>query len=215
MGSKRDAGEPTLAEAWAMLGERLGLEVAARGEHAITAGGIVRGRPVSVEIERKGARSEGWRFLAGLSTISSRNRRDTWHTVLSVGCTNPSGITGTIESVVDVDDPAWNPREYDPRNGRHVRSDPPGLAHLLDAEAHERLMSIMEDVVIQVGAATLVIDHRSTTRPDSGAGYVAGSFVHHYQGPPPPWPERAVAGPPWWIELLCDLADAVDAATSS
>jgi hypothetical protein len=39
---------------------------------------------------------------------------------------------------------------------------------------------------------------------------VAGSVIHQYQGSPLPWPERALAGPPWWIDLLCDLADTLD-----
>jgi hypothetical protein len=208
---RKDDDEPTLAEAWAMIGEPLGLQVESPSEHAIRAQGTVRGRPVTVTIERKGARSEGWRFLFGVNTISSRNRRDTWHTVLEVGCTNPSGVTGTITSAVDVNDPAWNPREYDSRNGRYVRSDPPELAEqVLDADTRERLMSIMDDITVQVGAISIVIDGRSTTKPDSGAMYIAGSFLHHYQGSPPPMPERAIIGPPWWIDLVCDIADAVD-----
>jgi hypothetical protein len=211
MGRKQDGGGPTLAEAWAMLGERLGLQVEPQGENGIRAHGLVRDRPVTVAIEREAARSEGWRFLAGLNTKSSRNRRDTWHTVLSVGCANPSGLTGTIESAVDVNDPAWNPREYDPRNGRFVRADPSALGEkLLDAGTYERLMSVMDDVVIHVDATAVRIDDHSTTSPDAGVTYVAGSLIHHYLGSPLPWPERAVAGPPWWIELLCDLADAVD-----
>lgn len=204
--------DPTLAEAWTMLGERLGLQVESPAAHSIRAHGTVRGRPVTVTIERSGARSEGWRFLAALNTISSRNRRDTWHTVLSVGCANPSGVTGIIESAVDVNDPSWDPRHYDPRAGRHVQSDPPELvARVPDAGTHERLMSIIDDIGVQVGPTAIVIDHRATTRPDSGATYIAGSFVHHFQGSPPPMPERAIAGPPWWIDLLCDMADAVDA----
>jgi hypothetical protein len=54
------------------------------------------------------------------------------------------------------------------------------------------------------------IDHHDTAVPGSGANYVAGSFIHQYQGPPPPWPDRAIAGPPWWIDLLYDLADTLD-----
>jgi hypothetical protein len=211
MGRKQETGEPTLAEAWAMLGEQFGLHVEVVDDRSIRARGQVRGRAVRVEIERTMARSEGWRFLFGVNTISSRNRREKWHTVLAVGCRNPSGITGTIESAVDVDDPAWNPREYDPRNGRFVRTDPPVLAAtVLDADTRERLMSIMDDVVIHVDQHELRIDDHSTALPSSGPNFVAGSLIHHYQGSPPPWPQRAVAGPPWWLDLLCDLAEALE-----
>ena len=211
MGRKDDKGEPTLAQAWAMLGDRLGLVIEERGERSIRAEGTVRGRAVTVEIEGDPARSEFARFLFGLNTISSRNRREKWHTVLTVGYTKPGGAFGIIESAVDVRDPAWNPREYNPRNGRKVVTDPPSLAdRVLTPDNRERLMSIMDDLRIDVQATAICIDDHSTALPGSGANYVAGSFIHHYQGTPPPWPERAVAGPPWWIDLLCSLADALE-----
>lgn len=205
------AGEPTLAEAWAMLGERLGLAVDSPGKRSIRAHGHVRGRPVSVEITGEGGRSEFARFFFGNSTISSRNRREKWHTVLSVGCANPSGTTGTIESAVDVNHPDWNPREYNPRSGRAVRTDPPSLVQrALTPDTYEQLMSIMDDVTIEVRRDAIHIDHHATAKPSSGANYVAGSLIHHYLGSPPPWPERALTGPTWWINLLCDLADTLD-----
>jgi len=37
-----------------------------------------------------------------------------------------------------------------------------------------------------------------------------GSFLHRYQGSPQPWPGRAVAGPPWWIDPPRDMADTLD-----
>ncbi|MDO8362632.1 MAG: hypothetical protein Q7V88_07030 [Actinomycetota bacterium] len=204
-------GEPTLAQAWAMLGSRLGLAEEVRGERSIRAHGVVRGRPVAVEIEGDTGGTGFARFLFGLNTISSRNRREKWHTTLTVGCVNPSGATGIIESAVDVRDPAWTPGAYDPRNGRSVRSDPPTLAaRVLTADTHERLMSIMADVRIDVQPTSIRIDHHGTALPGPGANYVAGSLIHHFQGPPPPWPERALAGPPWWIDLLCELADTLD-----
>jgi hypothetical protein len=211
--TRHDDDEPALGQAWSMLGERMGLSVEQRGERSIRATGTVRGRPVNVEIdgEGKSGRNEFGRFFAGLNTISSRNQREKWHTMLVVGCTNPSGATGTIESSVDVNDPAWTPGQYDPRNGRSVHTTPPALADLaLTADTHERLMSIADDVEIQVQPTAIVIDQNSTAIPGSGANYVAGSFLHHYQGSPPPWPERAIAGPPWWIALVCDLADTLD-----
>jgi hypothetical protein len=211
MGRTRETDGPSLAEAWTMLGARLGLQVESSGDDAVRAQGQVRGRPVVVQIERQAARSEGWRFLAGINTVSSRNRRDTWRTSLWVACANPSGLTGAIRSAVDLNDPAWTPGAYDPRAGRSVRSEPPWLAErVLDAGTHERLMSIMDDLTVHVTPTGVGIEEQGTSRPDSAGRYVAGSFLHHYQGPPPPWPERAIAGPPWWIDLLCDLADAVD-----
>ncbi len=205
-----DVAEPTLGEAWAVLGERLGLHVEVRGERSVRAHGTVRGREVVVEIEGSGGRREVARFFFGINTISSRNRRETWHTVLSVACVNESG-TGTLESAVDVRDPAWNPREYDPRNGRKVTTDPPGLAdRVLTAETREALMNIMDDVRIHVGRGELRIDDESTAIPGKGANYVAGSLIHHSLGSPQPWPERALAGPLWWIDLMCDLADALE-----
>ena len=194
-----------------MLGQQLGLTIEKRGERSIRATGVVRGRGVTVEIECKAERSEFWRFLASVSTISSRNRREEWHTAIAVACVNPSGATDSIASAVDVNDPAWNPRECNPRNGRRVVADPPALGQrALTADTHERLMSIMDDVRIDVHPQAIVIDDHSTARPGSGANYVAGSLLHHYQGSPPPWPQRAIAGPPWWIDLLCEIADTLD-----
>jgi hypothetical protein len=211
MGRKEREHEPTLAEAWEHLGAQWGLQVTAARDDSIEAHGTIRGRGVSVMVERTKAVSEGWRFLFGVNTISSRNRRDTWRTVLAVRCVNPSGLTGRISSFVDVNDPAWTPGQYDPRAGRHVRSDPADLlGRVLDANTHESLMSIMDDITVHITADTVVIDEQGTSVPDGGARYVAGSFIHHYQGSPPPMPARAVAGPPWWIDLLCDIADTID-----
>jgi hypothetical protein len=109
--ARLDDNAPTLGEAWTLLGEQLGLSVEQRGERSIRAIGTVRGRAVTVDIEGEGLskRREFTRFLAGLNTISSRNQREKWHTTLTVGCANPSRVTGRIESSVDVDDPAWKP----------------------------------------------------------------------------------------------------------
>lgn len=212
MPRKSNNDEPTLTEAWQMLADRWQLSVEEVGERSIRATGTVRGRPLSIEIDGGGARSEFGRFFFGLNTKSSRNRRETWRTVVTVGCRNPSGATGAIESAVDVRDPAWNPREYNPRNGRKITAKPPTLAQrALTPDLHERLMSVQGDVVIHVDAAAIRIDDESTAIPGSGANYVAGSVVHHYQGSPQPWPQRAIAGPPWWIDLLCDIAETVDA----
>lgn len=216
MGRKHTDDEPTLAEAWATLGQRLGLTVEERGERSIRAHGTVRGRAVEVDIEGEAARSEFGRFLAGLNTISSRNRREKWRTVVTVGVTNPARVTGSVTSAVDVNDPAWNPREYNPRNGRQVVADPPSLAErVLTAESHELLMSIMDEIRVEVQPTFVRIDDSNTAIPGSGANYVAGSFLHHYQGSVQPWPERALVGPPWWLNLLCDLADTLDRAQAT
>jgi hypothetical protein len=211
MARKHDVGEPSLGEAWTMLGERLGLAVDERGDRSIRAHGRIRDRNVVVEIDGTGGKKEFARFLFGLNTISSRNNREQWHTVLSVACATLSGLTGTIDSAVDVRDPAWNPREYNPRNGRKVVTAPPSLAEqVLTTETHELLMGITDDIQIQVTPTEIRIDHQNTAIPDAGPNYVAGSLLHHFQGPIPPWPERAIVGPPWWIDLLCDLADTLD-----
>ena len=211
MARKREHNEPTLGEAWATLGQRLGLSVEERGERSIRALGTVRGRTITAEVDGGSARSEFGRFFFGLNTLSSRNRWEKWHTMLSVSCENPAGVTGTIESAVDVRDPAWKPGQYDPRNGRKVRTDPTSLAgHVLSVETHERLMSITDDVLIVVQPTAIRLEHRNTALPGHGATYVAGSIIHHYQGAPPPWPERALVGPVWWIDLLTDMADSLD-----
>ena len=211
MGRKRNEYVPTLAEAWTHLGAQLGLQVQVRDDHSIEAHGTVGGRGVSVIVERTRSGDGGLRFFFDINTVSSRNRREHWHTVLAVRCVNPTGLTGRIASFVDINDPAWVPGVYDPRAGRHVRSDPPELmSRVLDADTYERLMSISDDLTLQITADAIIIDEESTALPSGGATYIAGSFLHHFQGPPPPMPDRAVIGPPRWIALLCDIAAGVD-----
>jgi len=194
-----------------MLGDRLGLTIDVRGDRSIRADGSVRGRRIVVEIDGTRDRGGFARNFFGINTISSRNRREKWHTMAAVGITGESAMTGEIHSAVDVRDPAWNPREYNPRNGRKVWSEPTQLAQrLLTAETHESLMSISDDVQIRVEPNAIRIVDDSTAIPDSGPNYVAGSLIHHFTGPIPPWPERALIGPTWWIDLLCDLADSAE-----
>ncbi len=215
MSRKREDGPP-LGEAWTMIGAQLGLAVEVRGERSIRASGTVQGRGVVVEIDGEAARSSFFRSLFGVNTISSRNQREAWHTAVAVACANPNGTTGSIESSVDVDDPAWRPGHYDPRNGRQVRSDSPDLARrALTTATHEALMSIVDDVRIDVGADALRVDHHGTAIPGSRTGYVAASFLHHFQGDPPPWPQRATVGPPWWIGLLCEMARTLEAGSDA
>ncbi len=136
MGNRSDADEPSLLEAWTMLGARLGMTVLEHDDRSILVEGQVQGRHVRVAIQGAAPRSEFWRFFAGVSSSGSRSRRDTWLTSVMVGRLGNPGVTGVV----------------------------------------------------------------------------AGSFIHHFVGPPPPWPERALIGPTTWIQLLCDLAAAFDVA---
>ena len=57
MGRDKNDDGPSLAEAWALLAAQLGLQVELAHEDAIRVQGTVRGRSVTVAIERKKARS--------------------------------------------------------------------------------------------------------------------------------------------------------------
>ena len=211
---KREPDEPTLAEVWEMLGPRLGLNVERSGDDRVQATGTVRGRTVTVEISGRGS-DQGLRgFLREFRPPQRQGRaRESWHTQVRVSCANPEGLAGSIESVVDVTDPAWNPRDFDPRAGRVVRSDPADLRdRVVTPSVYERLMDIVPDVRFALDADSLYLDDTSGT--SKGGGFVAASPIHGPRGPVVPWPERALVGPPWWIKLMCDLADAVDGRTS-
>ena len=212
---KREPDEPTLAEAWEMLGSRLGLDVEPSDDDRVRATGTVRGRTVTVEISGRGS-DEGLRgFLREFRPAQRQGRaRESWHTQVRVSCANPEGLTGWVESVVDVNDPAWDPRNYDPRAGRVVRTDPAHLREkVVTPSVHERLMDILPDVRFTLEEDSLCFDDTSST--SKGGGFVAASPIHGPRGPVVPWPERALVGPPWWIELMCDLADAVDGTTAA
>lgn len=211
---KRERDEPTLAEAWGMLGPRLGLDVESPADDRVRATGTVRGRTITVEISGRGS-DQGLRgFLREFRPPQRQGRaRQSWHTLVHVSCVNPDGLAGSIESVVDVTDPAWDPRNFDPRAGRVVRSDPVDLRErVVTPSVHERLMDIVPDVRFEVDANSLRLDDTSSTSKDSS--FVAASPIHGPRGPVVPWPERALVGPPWWIELMCDMADAVDGSTA-
>ena len=197
-----------------MLGQRLGLRVESSGDDRVRATGTVRGRTVTVEISGRGS-DHGLRgFLREFRPPQRQARaRESWHTLVRVSCANPEGLAGSIESVVDVTDPAWDPRSYDPKAGRVVRSDPVDLRERVVTPAvHERLMEIVGDVRFELDGDSLRLDDTSGT--SKGGGFVAASPIHAPRGPVVPWPERARVGPPWWIELICDLADAVDGRTT-
>jgi hypothetical protein len=205
---RRDEGEPGLAEAWQTLGDRLGLAVEVSGERSVRAKGTVRGRPVTVEIN---GRQRGTEFLQDLAPTHRRRVHQRWSTELTVGCTNPRGLHGVLESIRDIDDPAWDPRNFDMSHCRVVRTDPASLAAwVVTPSIHERMMGLQTDHRIHVDPAQIRVSADEKTNRDGG--YMVGSPIHNaYPRPAQPWPERALAGPPWWIDLLCDIADAVDA----
>src|SRR5687767_3255033 len=96
----RESGRPTLAEAWGMLGPRVGMSVEASGDDRVRATGKVRGRTVTVEISGS-ASDQGLRgFLREFLPSQRQGRaRESWHTRVRVSCVNPDGLGGWIESV--------------------------------------------------------------------------------------------------------------------
>ena len=200
---------PSLVDAWQMIGHRLGLAVQVRGEHSIEATGSVRGRGVAVSIE---GRQVGTELLRGFATTNRKRVHQRWNTQVAVACHNPRRIVGTVEMFTDANDPAWNPRVFDPAQCRAVRATTPGLADLtLSPSLRARLAPVLFDprFDISADAVRLVTDEKKV---DVDGGYFVGSPIHvNYPNAPQPWPERAVAGPVWWIEMMCEIADAVDA----
>ena len=206
--ARRGGGDlPDLGEAWGIIGRELGLGVTVRGERSVRAEGVVRGRPVVVDID---VNKKGSDFIR-MFTDQRRNRlHERWTTLLSVGCSNPRGVAGKIASLIDVESPDWDPRDSDGRKGRVVRADPADLIDVATTPAvRDRLANLSWiSVEIEVGAGEVAI--REQQRRARDAGYIGGSIIHFPPGPVDPTPRRAVSGPPWWIDLLCDIADAVD-----
>lgn len=201
-------GEPTLAQAWQMLGGELGLAVEERGERSVRAVGTVRGRAVEVDIE---GTTTGGGFLMQFRPVQrQRKARQRWHTSLTVGCVNPRGLTGRLRSFVDIQHPDWDPRNFDPTHCRVVDAEPHELAAVvLTDDVRARLASVWGDVEIAVAADHVGVRAEAGTSMEGG--FVAGSVIHHPpSGPTLPWPERALAGPRWWVHLLCDVADSLD-----
>jgi hypothetical protein len=211
-----DGGALTLAETWTMLGQQLDLAVEVLGEDAIRASGQVGGRAVEVEIAADGGGAVSGAvsdFAVGLTGRRRKGggKRRPWHTMLAVECANPRGLTGTITSVVDIEDPSWDPRNFDPAHCRVVRADPPDLAStVLTPEVRDRLMSVQGDVSIRVAGNRVNLTADTEVREE--AGFIAASVIHQLTTSIPTWPERGLAGPPWWIDALRVVADAVDAA---
>ena len=207
-GDGRDENEPTLGEAWQMLAGRMGVTVEELGERSIRAQGTVRGRGFSVAVEGDKKGSELLRSFA-YNPRGSRTHVK-WRSELAVACANLRQLSGTITSFVDVNDPRWSPKA-DLNLCRVVKTDPPTLGtFVLSPSIHAQLMSLWMDATIVVDAGAVRLQHENKTAPDSG--YMVGSIIHQYVGPPQPWPERALVGPPFWTLLLCEIAEAVDAA---
>jgi hypothetical protein len=201
----------SLVEAWRALGERYGLDVTSSNPEAIVATGVVRGRSIRVDIHRNRKASEPFQGMA-----EKRRRmkmRHHWSTELTVACANPRGLQGAVQSFVDIRDPAWKPLDVERSRCRIVRTEPASLAHLvLDPSIHARLQGMTGDhqILVEPTQIRLTVDDTSKQVED---GYFTGSPLHvEYPGP---WPatfrERALVGPPWWFDLLGDIADAVDA----
>jgi len=201
----------TLDEAWALVAARTGLELAVAQGDEIVATGSMRGRDVDVRI----ATGDRGRDIVAQTLMSARDAgqrkpkaRSRWASELSVSCRNPARLIGTITSAVDVTSADWDPRHFDPAAGRTVVAEPALLSPLLTESIRTRLMSILADVCIEIGGDRVrLATERTATRE---AGFIGGCVLHHYVGPVQPMPDRAIAGPIWWIELLCDLADAID-----
>ncbi len=206
-----EEGKPTLVEAWRLLEPRLGFAVTVDGDRAVRATGTVRGRQVSVDIEGRQRGSELLRSFADASRKRRNRVHELWWSELAVGCTNPAGLTGTVESFVDIEDPAWNPRNFDSSHCRVVRGVPASLGdRALTPSARERLAGLQDDVRIEVTPTSVRL--ASENKASLQGGWFVGIPFHvNYPNAPQPWPERAVAGPPWWIDLLVDLAEALDA----
>jgi hypothetical protein len=204
----------SLVEAWTALGERYGLDIASSNALAIVATGVIRGRPVRVDIHRTGRASEPFQALA--PSHRRRRMRRGWATELVVGCANPLGLQGALQSFVDIRDPEWKPLHPDPTHCRIVRTEPASLAgQVLDASIHERLHGMTGDhqIFIEPTQIRLSADGLSEFEDD---GYFVGSPLHvEFPGKwPPTFRERALVGPPWWFDLFCDIADAVDSTES-
>lgn len=197
-----------MAEAWQIIGQRLGLQVVQRGDESIAATGTVRGRAVSVSIE---GRQVGSELLRSFAPTHRKRVHQRWNTGLMVSCRNPHGLSGSVEIATDANDPSWNPRIFDPSQCRSVRSSPPDLADvILPPRLRDQLTPVLFDPRFDVTHDSVRLVTKEHKVGIDG-GYFVGSPIHvNYPDAPQPWPERAVAGPIWWIAVLCDIADLVD-----
>ena len=190
-----------------MLGQRLALDVAVEDDTTVRATGTIRGRQVSVDIA---GRQRGSELLRSFATTNRKRVHERWRSELAVACANPARLTGTVESFVVINDPAWNPRNFDSSHCRVVRGMPAVIGErVLTPSVHERLAGLQDDLRIEVSATSVRL--ASERKASLEGGWFVGIPFHvNYPNAPQPWPERALAGPPWWIELLVDIAEALD-----
>lgn len=209
--SDADAGRLDLPETWQLVAQRYALELVLVEPRAVHARGEVRGRRVDARIRGQGSGLQA--FMSEFRPPQRRrDPRDPWQCALSVECSNPRGLTGSLSSFVDVRDPSWDPRNFDPAHCRVIRTDPDALAAtVITPSVRERLSSIHDDVTIEIAPTFVRVAAEGSAAAGEGS-YLAGCLIHHYGGPVQPWPERGVAGPAWWLDLLLDMADALDAA---
>lgn len=209
MGWFRKGGDdmPPLEEVWQTLAPQYAAAVQVRGEESVQVTGAVRGRGLLVDIESRKQTMEGWHRI-GTGKRAQQVYR-TWTSDLAVSCVNPHGLQGTITSFQDVNDPAWDPRGFDPSQCRKVVTDPPTLAaQLLTPSIHAQLMRPWDDLTIIVDATAVRLYSEQQANVD--LGYFGGCPFHrHPDGGT--MEHRFLVGPPWWIDLLCEIADAVDA----
>lgn len=201
--------DSSLLDVWKMLGPHLGLAVEERGDRSIRATGTVRDRAVVIEI---GGRQKGSEFFRAFAEPSRNRTHQRWHTELRVACANPDDLKGEVWSAVDTKDPAWNPRVHDPSQCRKVWTEPFEIApFVLSPALTERLGTLQGDTCIRIeGREVRIVEDTKASRD---SGFAVGCFVHQPPGPKILGPERVLAGPPFWIDLLCDVADTVDGLT--
>jgi len=206
-GRRAEDEMPSLEAVWQALAPQYAATVQVRGPESVHVTGSVRGRGLLVDIESRRRRLEELHRI-GTGRRAQRVYR-TWTSELAVSCTNPHGLQGTLTSFQDVHDPAWEPRGFDPSQCRKVVTEPPALAaRILTPPVHDALMRPWDDVTIRIDAAAVRLAAQQQASVD--LGYFGGCPFHrHPDGGT--MEHRFLAGPPWWIDLLCGIADAVDA----
>ncbi len=204
------ADELGLDDAWRTLAPELGGAVEVRSARSVHVVGRRRGRTFEADVDADGLGPTDVLRMAFGETKRKRQAYRQWRTSLSVSCAAAAERRGTLRSYVDVRDPAWNPRVYDPNAGRAILTDPPTLAaHVLTPAIRAKLLEIAVDVDITIHPDAVRIEHHTKVPQESG--FLAGSVIHAYPGPVQRMPASAVAGPPWWIDLLCDIAELAEA----
>ena len=204
--TKRGDDMPALAEVGQTLAPQYAATVQVRGPESVHVTGSVRGRGLLVDIESRKRRLEGLHRI-GTGPRAQRAYR-MWTSELAVSCVNPHGLQGSVTSFQDVHDPAWEPRGFDPSQCRKVVTDPPALAaRVLTPSSHSKLLRPWDDITIHIDATAVRL--HTEQQASLELGYFGGCPFHrHPDGGT--LPDRFLVGPPWWVDLLCEIADAVD-----